>query len=282
MAKGEALSELQASVRQENDGKYFCYLYKDQKTKKVLYVGYATFADRALTPGHNEDVLKLSQGERPFDILIAGPYTSEQEARNVEAALVSAISPELNRIEQPGIKFQPLGMPANLAGRRPLPALDIHEIGKLTGGAIVVYCNLTSGLKSGKQKLTLTNFGDDVVFDNIQEYWYVRKYLQSWIDNPHSSPKMLVAVQGPYEDRVIVGAAKINESEWSSAPVAEWDKSVHRIPIERNAGLDCAELRGRRVQLKFFTGKANYIMIVDGDGLVVHGFKMKGSTGKNS
>lgn len=276
------MSELQANIGQEDDGKYFCYLYKDQKTKKVLYVGYATFANRALTPGHNEDVLKLSQGNRQFDILIAGPYKSEEEARNVEAALVSAISPELNRIEQPGIKFRPLGMPADLAGRRALPALDIHEIGRLTGGAIVVYCNLTSDLKSGKSKLTLTNFGDDVVFDNIQEYWYIKKYLQTWIDNPNSSPKMLVAVQGPYEDRVVVGATKINELGWTSAPVAEWDKSVHRIPIERNAGLDCAELRGRRVQLKFFTGKANYIMIVDGDGLVVHGFRLKGLGGKNA
>ena len=256
--------------------KYYCYLYRDTKTHKVLYVGYATYADRALTPGHNEEVLALSKGKRHFDTWIAGPYESEEAARNIEAALVSAIGPGLNRIEQPGVKFGPLGLPGHLVGRRSMAELTVHDIGRICGGAIVVYCNFTSELKSGKPKLTLTNFSDEVVFANIHEHWYVKNFLKQWIANPESSPSTLVAVQGPTSDRMIAASAQIDVAGWATTPVAEWDKSVHRIPLHYDRGLDQHELRGRRANVKFGTGKANYVMIVDKEGRVLHGYRMKG------
>lgn len=263
---------------ENSQDKYYCYLYRDQKTHKVLYVGYATYADRALTPGHNEDVLALGKGQRSFDIWIAGPYDSEETARNIEAALVSAISPELNRIEQPGIKFGPLGLPSSLVGRRAMPELDVHDIGRMCGGAIVVYCNFTSELKSGKPKLTLTNFSDDVVFANIQDHWHVKKFQKQWIEEPESSPRTLVAVQGPTSDRFIVGAAQINVGGWATTPAPKWQPSLRRIPLHHEMGLDNHQLRGRRAKVKFGAGPANYIMVVDKDGRVLHGYRMKGKT----
>jgi hypothetical protein len=264
-----------AESKSPEDDKYYCYLYREPKSQRILYVGYATKANRALTTGHNEGVVNLGKTGQDYEIWIAGPYESESAARNVEAALVSAISPKLNEIQQPGIKFRPLGMPSELVGRRSQKVLDIYEVGVNSGGAIIVYCNFTSQLKSGKPKLTLTNFSDDVVFDNIQEHWYVKKLLPKWISNPETSPRTLVAVQGPPADRVIVGSAEIDIHGWTSAEAAPWDPSVYRIPLNRDMGLDCHELRGRRIDVKFNTGKANYVMVVDNTGALLHGYRSK-------
>lgn len=258
--------------------RYFVYLYRDAR-RRIRYVGYATKADRAFTDGHNELVEgALGRGE-VFDILIAGPFRDEAEARNVEASLVSAIEPALNKIDQPGIKFRPLGVPAGLADRRMQPRLNVHELGRRTGGALVVCCSLDSTLKSGTSKVSPTNFTDDVVFSNIQDHWMVKKYLGGWIENPETSPKILVAVQGKPTDRIVIGSAQIKAEGWTTTPVAPWDKKVHRIPLDREAGLDNSDLRGRRVDIKFGTGPANTIMWVDGTGYVHHGYRIKGTRG---
>jgi hypothetical protein len=271
--------QVDQSTSELKSDKHFCYLYRDPKTQKILYVGYGIDPQRAHTAGHNAEVEALGNDGVGIEIWIAGPYESEWAARNVEAALVSAISPELNRIEQPGIKFRPLGMPGHLFERRSLPILNVHQVGELAGGAIVVYCNFDSQLKSGKQKLTLTNFSDDVVFDNIQDHWWVKKFMPQWIERPETSPKTLVAVQGPKNDRVIVGSASIDINGWSTTPAAEWDHKVHRIPLHRENGLDNHELRGRRIDVTFNSSAWNYVMVVDPSGLVLHGYKLKGLKG---
>jgi hypothetical protein len=229
---------------------------------------------------HNDKISDLVESGEGFEILIAGPYRDEEEARNVEAALVSAHSPDLNLIQQPGQKFRHLGVPNEIGSRRTMPHLDVHEVGRITGGALIVLCNLTTQLKSRSSKVGPKNFTDDVVFSNIQDHWYVKKFLPEWIQNPESSPRVLVAVQGPTQDRIIIGAAEIDVEGWADTPVAPWDKHLHTIPLVKSRGLDVDELRGRQIDVKFGTGPSNYIMRVDGDGVVLHGFKMKGKTGK--
>ena len=265
--------------RRSKHDKYFCYIYKDPKTDELLYVGYGTDPQRAHTPGHNAEVAKLKRRRQQPQIWIAGPYESESAARNIEAALVSAVRPPLNRIEQPGIKFRPLGMPDYLFDRRGKPVLDVHQVSRMGQGAIIVYCNYSSRLKSGKPKLTLTNFSDEVIFHNIEDHWYVRKFLRRWIEDPSTSPRTLIAVQGPPDDRVIVAAAVIDIQGWKSTPTAKWDSSVHRVPLRHDRGLDAYQLRGRRIEVRFGAGKANYIMIGDSTGLVLHGYRMKGKRG---
>ena len=82
------------------EAKYFAYIYRDPKTLKVRYAGYGTRPGRAFSVGHNEKVAKVVEDGEGFEILIAGPYRDEEEARNVEAALVSASSLDLNLIQQ--------------------------------------------------------------------------------------------------------------------------------------------------------------------------------------
>ncbi len=267
-----------AVVTSLSEDRFYTYLYRDPKSLKIRYVGYATNPSRAFTDGHNEEVDKVLQAGEALEILIAGPYRDEAEARNVEAALVSAIQPELNLIQQPGIKFHPLGVPSELGDRRFKSELDVHEIGRLAGGSLIVYCDLVSPLHDGISKVSPTNFTDDVVFANIQDHWRVKDFIAGWIREPETSPKLLVAVQGPPKDRIVIGAAQIDVNGWSTTPASPHKDYLHRIPLLKKEGLDNAELRGRKVSVRFNSGPSNIIMYVDKDGLVLHGYRLKGKS----
>jgi hypothetical protein len=258
--------------------KYFAYIYRDPKTLKVRYAGYGTRPGRAYSVGHNEKIGKVVEDGEGFEILIAGPYRDEEEARNIESALVSAHALDLNLIQQPGKKFHHLGVPNELGIRRTLPALDAHELGRLSGGALIVYCNLTTELKNRESKVGPTNFTDEVVFSNIQDHWMVKKFIPGWVDEPSTSPKLLIAVQGPPADRMVIGAAKIDAKGWALTPTAPWDRHVHRVPLVKEDGLDCSDLRGRRASVKFGAGAPNYVMLVDAVGMVLHGYQLKGKS----
>jgi len=258
--------------------KYFCYVYRRPENGKILYVGYATDASRAYTDGHNLQVSKYVNSGQKYEINISGPYRDEEEARNVEAALVSILQPEFNQIDQPGNRFRPLGIPQEFSGRRLEAPLDVHELGRLTGGCIVVFCNLTSQLKSGKAKVGPTSFSDDVVLENVKGHWAVKKFIPRWSEVPNESPKFLVAVQGPVTDRIVIASAQIREGGWAETPTAPWDPHLYEIPMLSGTGLDGLSLRGRRVDIKFGAGTANSTMVVDGAGLVLHGYRLRGKS----
>jgi hypothetical protein len=256
--------------------KYFCYVYRQSKDGKIVYVGYATDSSRAYTDGHNERVRSFVESGEKYEISISGPYRDEQEARNVEAALVSGINPEFNLIDQPGMRFRPLGIPKELATRSTEEKLDAHEIGRITRGCIIVYCNLTSELMSGESKVGPTSFSDETIFNNIKGHWGVKKFLNTWGNDPSKSPTTLVAVQGHVKDRIVIGSARIDTNGWASAPPAPWDPRFYEIPLLINKGLDACELRGRKVDIKFGAGTANSTMVIDHTGLALHGYRIKG------
>jgi predicted GIY-YIG superfamily endonuclease len=253
--------------------KYFCYIYKKPDSGKILYVGYATDASRAFTDGHNELIREFVASGAQYEIHISGPYRDEDEARNVEAALVSVLKPEFNQIEQSGSRFLPLGVPPELASRRADRVLDPHELGRITGGCIIVYCNLTSQLKSGKRKVSPVLFSDEIILDNISGHWAVKEYIDQWHANPSSSPKCLVAVQGGRQDRIVIGSAFIDQSRWAEAEVPEWAPNLRGIPL-----LDAFKLRGRVVDIKFGAGTSNCTMVVDHSGLALKGYRIKGKS----
>lgn len=256
--------------------KYFCYIYRRPKNGKVVYVGYATDASRAYTDGHNEHVADFVASGQPYEISISGPYRDEEEARNVEAALVEILNPEFNKINQPGVKFRPLGIPQECATRRTEPVLNAHEIGRELGGCIIVFCNLTTQLKSGESKVGPTSFSDDVVLANIKGHWAVKKFIPSWSADPRSSPKHLIAVQGPVKDRIVIASVQIDAFGWNTTPSAPWDSHLYEIPLRSDEGLDAESLRGRRVDIKFGAGTPNCTMVVDHTGLVLHGYRIRG------
>lgn len=259
--------------------KYFCYIYRRPENGRILYVGYATDASRAYTDGHNDLIMSYVGSGQKYEISISGPYRDEDEARNIEAALVSVLRPEFNQIDQPGNRFRPLGIPQEFSSRRLIPPIDIHDLGRLTGGCIVVFCNLTSQLKSGKAKVGPTSFSDDVILENIKGHWAVKKFIPTWSETPTDSPSYLVAVQGPVNDRIVIASVEIQKDGWAQTPSAPWAPNLFEVPISPSDELDMMNLRGRCVDIKFGAGTANSTMVVDGSGLVLHGYRLRG---KNS
>ena len=250
--------------------KFFTYIYRSPANGKILYAGFATDITRVHEIAHNKNV---SENLGKFEILISGPYRDEAEARNVEAALISAIDPEWNEVQGTGHKCRPCGVPPELVIRRTEPDLGVSEIGKITGGAIIVLSQESAVLKHNVQKLTPNLFEDGVVLGNIREYWNIKKYIDEWSGSYDLSPKVLVGVQGPIGSRLIVGSVNIDTAGWLDTPVADHDKNVHRIPTMADSSLDCYELRGRKTSnVKFGQSSLTWIW-VDGDGIVRHGIK---------
>ena len=106
-----------------------------------MYVGYGREVSRSISHrghSHNEE-LKSWLERNPFDLQIAGPYRDEEEAKNVESALISGLNPRFNRSPGEGPAFAPLGVPPHLSERTQQPALRLSQIGKMTGGALLVY-----------------------------------------------------------------------------------------------------------------------------------------------
>lgn len=258
---------------------YHCYIYRKPNNGTILYVGYATDASRAFTDGHNPKVASFVDSGQSYEIYLSGPYRDEEEARNVEAALVSALKPEFNQIEQPGRKFRPLGIPEEYSSRRTNPVVDAHELGRITGGCVIVYCNLTSQLKSGDTKVGPTSFSDEVIAKNIKGHWAIKNFLTAWGSEPSKSPKTLVAVQGTVKDRIVIASAQIDQGNWVDTPPAPWNEHLFEIPLMLDRGLDISGLRGRRVDIRFGAGTANCTMVVDSEGLVLHGYRIKGKRG---
>jgi hypothetical protein len=122
------------------------YLYRSTTSAQIRYVGRGTTPDRALqhTGGsHNEGLRALIETGN-YTLEVAGPYRSTDEAALVEAALISALERSgtqaalANLVPGSGPRFRPLGVPGELAGRPLEEPLTLAQIGRLTGGALLV------------------------------------------------------------------------------------------------------------------------------------------------
>ncbi len=119
--------------------KHYVYLYRDL-AGKTKYVGYGQNVGRALShtgKSHNQR-LKAWLAKDNFDLSISGPYKSESEAKVVEAALISSMNPEFNIAPGDGPKFSPIGVPPELWERPRMKPMTLAEIGRETGGALLI------------------------------------------------------------------------------------------------------------------------------------------------
>ncbi|KQW38433.1 hypothetical protein ASC76_10490 [Rhizobacter sp. Root404] len=99
---------------------------------------------------------------------------------------------------------------------------------------------------------------DDLIRQRMQGSWQIGKYRTRWIDDPTTSPKLLVAVTGVGGSQIIVAAAAINQAGWPTATKESGNLFV--VPLVPDSSLDAAGLRGRPIRgefgLKF--GRARY------------------------
>ena len=176
-------------------GKYFVYLYRTNSgTPK--YVGYGTHVDRALShPGKSHNPKLRAWLERnQFDLSVAGPYESAREAKCVEAALISSLSPEFNVAPGEGPRFRPIGVPAKLEERLSQPELSLRQLGRRTGGALLVYLSPGDFLKDGRRKFDPADPDDSVILHDIEGYWALHQLRKRWAAKPKQSPKVLLGV----------------------------------------------------------------------------------------
>lgn len=232
---------------------HFVYLYRTVAGVPV-YVGYGREVSRSISHrghSHNEE-LKSWLEKNPFDLQIAGPYRDEEEAKNVESALISGLNPRFNRSPGEGPAFAPLGVPPHLSERIQQPALSLSQIGKATGGALLVYLAPGLFLPDGRKKFDAAQPTDDDAVENIERSWDIEALLERWNRCPSTAPKVLVGIHGKPKHRFIAAALEIDRTELGHDRFAiespRWPRRRWQIPLADRTSLDTAELRGRRVE----------------------------------
>lgn len=249
------------------------YLYRAAGSSRIRYVGRGTTPERALahTGGtHNEKLAALiHSGE--YILEVAGPYPTVEHAQLVEAALISALRLDgdqaqlANNTSGHGPRFVPLGVPGQFADRALLPALTLNEIGRHTGGALLVRNSFGGDLGDGRPRLdAMSQQQDDIIVDNITKHWMLERVADQWHQDPDSKPHVVLGAAGPLRHRYVPGSLVIDRSRIGTEPVRE-------IPVLDTPHLDAAELRGRLLaDARFAQARSAHFIWVDGEGRVRH------------
>jgi len=235
----------------------FVYLYRTL-TGVPVYVGYGHTVQRALThtgASHNRE-LKAWLVKNKFDLQIAGPYSSEAEAKAVEAALISSMKPCFNKAPGDGPKFVPVGVPPDLWERPQMVPLTLGQIGRQSGGALLVYLAAGDFLVDGRKKFDAALPSDEIAVSNIEKNWDITRLVEKWRIRPESIPKVLIGIHGKPSHRFIVGALEINRvaicDQENLRHAKRWSQQRWQIPLIDRESLDFENLRGRRVSnIKF-------------------------------
>jgi hypothetical protein len=252
---------------------HYVYLYRSASDPgRVRYVGYGENLERALADRPDNPAFTgwLERGNHQVEV--AGPYGDEDVARQVEASLISAIDPEFNRVAGSGPKFVPLGVPPELKERPTLDPLALSELGRRTGGALLVYLAPGTQLSDGREKYDPAYPADEVIVSNIEGVWDLGRHLDEWRRRPDQGPQVLLGIYGPKPARrFVVAATRIATSRWGSPELEVPDQGRWRVPLADPGDLDACELRGRRVGGVKFSNLAHLLHIwVDGSGRVRH------------
>jgi len=258
-------------VSQQN----YVYLYRTL-TGGAMYVGYGHNVERALTHsgGSHNHPLQEWLSRNDFDLRIAGPYSSETEAKAVEAALISALKPRFNVAPGDGPQFVPVGVPSDLWERPQAAPASLGEIGRITGGALLVYLAAGDFLSDGRKKFNAAMPSDGDAVSNIQGVWDLDSLLGGWRSDPDGGPKVLLGIHGPVKHRFVVGALDIDARRWGAAELRAEERRRWRVPLIDTSNLDACELRGRRVEGVRFGQFSHQLHIwVDADGEVRHPIK---------
>ncbi len=235
----------------------FVYLYTNS-SGDAMYVGYGSTAQRALSHSggsHNRNLNSwLKKGD--FDLRIAGPYTSEKEAKAVEAALISSINPRFNIAPGDGPKFLPVGVPPELWERPSMPPLTLQQMGKKGKGVLLVYLAPGDFLRDGRRKFDPALPSDRIAFKNIEKNWDLTRLIDIWRQRPDLMPQTILGIHGKVDHRFVVGSLEIDRDHLCDLRnrryADRWSRPRWRVPVIDSTDLDHLKLRGRRVeQIRF-------------------------------
>ncbi len=223
-----------------------------------MYVGYGSTAWRALSHSHRSHNRKLKTwlAKGQFDLRIAGPYANEKEAKAVEAALITSISPRFNVASGDGPKFLPVGVPAHLWERPALKPLTLRELGIRGRGVLLVYLAPGGYLRDGRRKFDPAQPSDNTAFRNIEKNWDLTALMEIWRQHPDIKPRTILGIHGNVGHRFVVGSLEIDREQLCNPRnrryADRWPRHRWRVPVTDPANLDHFGLRGRRVdQIRF-------------------------------
>ena len=236
-------------------------------------MGYGHSVQRALSHSGSSHNRKLKEwlARGLFDLQVAGPYRSEAEAKAVEAALISSLSPKFNIAPGDGPKFTPVGVPPELWERPQMRPLTLGQIGRITGGALLVYLAPGDVLRDGRRKFDPAIPEDTVAVSNIEKNWDFGRLIETWRSSPNSRPQVILGIHGRVDHRFIVGALEIDREDLCSPRnqrrADRWSRPRWKVPLTARTELDIHELRGRRVnEIKFGQFSHQLHIWVDGRG----------------
>lgn len=250
------------------------YLYRRLSSPQIRYVGRGTTPDRALqhTGGSHNEGLRALIESGDYALEVAGPYASAAEAALVEAALISALERTgaqaalTNLAPGSGPRFRPLGVPGDLAGRPLAPPLTLADIGRSTGGALLVRNSFGADLSDGRPRLDPLSPQNDVIVDNITRHWSLHRLASAWLADPTSRPRVLIGCAGPINHRYVPGALHIDTQRLCDDPISGV------VPTTATTDLDAHQLRGRRISdARFAQGRHQHLIWVDATGTVRYG-----------
>ena len=256
------------------DSEHFVYLYSTHSGKPI-YVGYGQEVSRALSHANRSHNKQLEQWlkNNKHDLKVSGPYRDAKEAKNIEAAMISSLHPRFNKIPGSGPKFLPVGVPPKLWERPRMKSLSVSEIGRISGGALLVYLAGDTIFDDGR-----TTFDPGLPLDrdavsNIEKRWDIGTLLEKWKQNPKTAPNILIGIHGAIGHRFIVGALAINKTSLGDPKYKTFKGNQNRweVPLINRTELDAHELRGRLVSNVKFGRLSHLLHIwVDSNGRVRH------------
>lgn len=254
----------------------FVYLYSDEKTGNVFYVGRGT-ADRVTDHGREDANAKLAErldlGEYVVESMDCG---DAETAKAVEGALISAGSEHkkfslLNQ-RRDEYQFSPIGVPLHLSGRGAEEGLSPEGIVQRVGGP-VLFVYLTSGKlnEPGRKEINPAKPDPEAVADRLLRHWYTAVWSDRWARGGGEPAQALVGLTGK-KHRYVIGAVDLSDFEWSSliehGNQREFPVSVLPGSEPTDDALDALELRGRRVPGFKFGQGAHLVKLWDSRGEV--------------
>lgn len=239
---------------------HLVYLWVDSKGT-IRYVGRGS-STRALSHGLDDPNPHLDQAFKDADgqlNVVAIDCQSTASMTAVEGALISALMTypgphQLTNRRLDQYRFNPLGVPLELASRRPKAILSPADVAGMAGPALYVRISdgkLTKDTRHERGSVNLLNPNPVEIADRIERHWGITKWVQNWITDRSSAPQVLIGLAGTKQRRYVVGSIDLSDADWDSiAEETYWRVGVPWRGIEMgnatDADLDAFELRGRR------------------------------------
>jgi hypothetical protein len=242
---------------------YWVYLHRDEGDQ-ITYVGKGT-GQRLLRsqPGH--------KGTR----WVSGPYPNPDDALAVEAALISALSPQCgwhrkpghgkvkaklnNKIHSRGKRFAPLAVANHRASRYPKRVLTPTDLSLKAGGVVLVVLLTTAKLRDGRAVPdVIKGTAPDALAERAHKWWNLRTLLER-CELRGKYPVALIAAFGAPESRLIVGSwrTRSGAKAWQSV-----DDPNREVPLQDVYRDDSMGIVGRRLHgLRFGQGSNAFCVI---------------------